>query len=82
MEFETSNRDVLYVKVDRKRKTPVTPLLRALGYETDQEIIELFEDVDTNDDHQFIRATIAKDSSVTTSEEATTLVSYQHVRWN
>ena len=70
MEFETSNRDVLYVKVDRKRKTPVTTLLRALGYETDQEIIELFEDVDTNDDHQFIRATIAKDSSVTNSEEA------------
>ena len=41
MEFETSNRDVLYVKVDRKRKTPVTTLLRALGYETDQEIFEL-----------------------------------------
>ena len=70
MEFETSNRDVLYVKVDRKRKTPVTTLLRALGYETDQEIIELFEDVDTNDDHQFIKTTIAKDSSVTSSEEA------------
>ena len=70
MEFETSNRDVLYVKVDRKRKTPVTTLLRALGYETDQEIIELFEDVDTNDDHQFIPTTIAKDSSVTNSEEA------------
>ena len=70
MEFETSNRDVLYVKVDRKRKTPVTTLLRALGYETDQEIIELFEDVDTNDDHQFIPTTIAKDSSVTNTEEA------------
>ena len=70
MEFETSNRDVLYVKVDRKRKTPVTTLLRALGYETDQEIFELFEDVDTNLDHQFIKTTIEKDSSVRNTEEA------------
>jgi DNA-directed RNA polymerase subunit beta len=70
MEFETSNRDVLYVKVDRKRKTPVTTLLRALGYETDEEIIELFEDIDTNEDHPFIKTTIAKDSAVTNTEEA------------
>ena len=70
MEFETSNRDVLYVKVDRKRKTPVTTLLRALGYETDQEIFELFEDVDTNLDHQFIKTTIEKDSGVRNTEEA------------
>ncbi len=70
MEFETSNRDVLYVKVDRKRKTPVTTLLRALGYETDQEILELFEDVDINSDHQFIKTTIEKDSGVRDSEEA------------
>ena len=32
MEFETSNRDVISVKVDRKRKTPVSTLLRCLGY--------------------------------------------------
>ncbi|MEC8890782.1 MAG: DNA-directed RNA polymerase subunit beta, partial [Chloroflexota bacterium] len=70
MEFETSNRDVRYVKVDRKRKTPGTTLLRALGYETDQEIFELFEDVDTNLDHQFIKTTIEKDSGVRDSEEA------------
>ncbi len=70
MEFETSNRDVIYVKVDRKRKTPVTTLLRALGYETDEEIVEIFEDVDTNSDHQFMKTTIAKDSSVRNKEEA------------
>src|SRR5450759_4102835 len=35
LEFETSNRDVLTVKVDRKRKIPVTTLLRAVGYGTD-----------------------------------------------
>ena len=70
MEFETSNRDVIYVKVDRKRKTPVTTLLRALGYETDEEILELFEDVDTNLDHQFMKTTISKDTSVRDTEEA------------
>ena len=70
MEFETSNRDVIYVKVDRKRKTPVTTLLRALGYETNEEILEIFEDVDTNLDHQFMKTTIDKDSAVTDTEEA------------
>ena len=72
MEFETSNRDVIYVKIDRKRKTPVTTLLRALGegYETDEELLELFKDVDTNEDHEFMKATIAKDSNVKTGEEA------------
>ena len=39
LEFETSNRDVLSVKVDRKRKMPVTILLRAIGYETDDELL-------------------------------------------
>ena len=70
MEFETSNRDVIYVKLDRKRKTPVSTLLRTLGYETDEEILELFEDVDTNPDHKFIESTIAKDSGVTKKDEA------------
>ena len=70
MEFETSNRDVIYVKLDRKRKTPVSTLLRTLGYETNEEILELFEDVDNNPDHKFIETTIAKDSGVTTKDEA------------
>src|SRR5579884_1819604 len=46
LEFETSNRDVLTVKVDRKRKIPVTTLLRAVGYGTNAEIEALFKDVD------------------------------------
>ena len=70
MEFETSNRDVVSVKVDRKRKTPVSMLLRALGYTTDREIHELFEDVDNNPEHQFMKTTIEKDTTVATQEEA------------
>jgi len=38
IELETSNRDVVYVKVDRKRRMPVTTLLRAIGYSGDEEI--------------------------------------------
>ena len=61
LEFETGARDLLSVKVDRKRKAPVTTLLRALGYVRDYEINELFADVDTNPDHQYIAATMDKD---------------------
>ncbi|MDQ3044467.1 MAG: DNA-directed RNA polymerase subunit beta, partial [Chloroflexota bacterium] len=45
LEFETSNRDVLSVKVDRKRKMPVTILLRAIGIEKDDDLIATFSDV-------------------------------------
>jgi DNA-directed RNA polymerase subunit beta len=61
LEFETGARDLLSVKVDRKRKAPVTTLLRALGYVRDHEINALFEDVDNNPDHQYIAATMDKD---------------------
>ena len=70
MEFETSNRDILSVKVDRKRKTPVTTLLRAMGFATDTDLMDLFEDVDTSEEHQYMRTTIDKDSGVTSREEA------------
>ena len=70
MEFDTSNRDVISVKVDRKRKSPVTMLLRAMGFTTDEEIQELFEGVDTDPEHQFIKTTIEKDSTVGDQDEA------------
>ena len=70
MEFDTSNKDVLSVKVDRKRKTPVSTLLRAMGYSTNEQLMELFEDVDTDLDHRFIATTIEKDPGVTDYEEA------------
>ena len=68
LEFETSNRDVLSVKVDRKRKMPVTILLRALGFETDEQLLELFADVDTNEDRRYIQSTLEKESTKTKDE--------------
>src|SRR5215211_2550054 len=60
LEFETSNRDVMSVKVDRKRKMPVTILLRAIGM-TDDDLETAYADVDTNPDRPFLRTTLEKD---------------------
>ena len=43
MEFSTDINDVMYAYIDRKKKMPVTTLLRAIGYETDRDILEIFD---------------------------------------
>ena len=63
LEFETSRRDIISVKVDRKRKLPVTLLLRAVGFGTDEEIRAVFADVDTDVDHPFIESTVERDTT-------------------
>jgi DNA-directed RNA polymerase subunit beta len=68
LEIETNHDNVIYVKVDRKRKVPVTALLRAFGYSTDEEIIEVFKDIDTDPNNKFIEATIEKDVSKSEGE--------------
>jgi DNA-directed RNA polymerase subunit beta len=78
LEFETSNKNILTVKVDRKRKIPVTTLLRAIGYGSDEAIRQVFDAFDINPDHQFIRDTLAKDTTKT--EEAGLLEMYKKLR--
>jgi DNA-directed RNA polymerase subunit beta len=78
LEFETSNRDVLSVKVDRKRKMPVTILLRAIGIESDEELLNLFADVDTNPDRRFIATTLDKEPTKTQPEALLEL--YRRIR--
>jgi DNA-directed RNA polymerase subunit beta len=110
LEFETSNKDVVSVKVDRKRKIPITTLLRAIdepellpNHEsmrdindmhkqieeaktereadklrsqlthllgTNERILALFEDVDNDETHRFINATLDRDPSSENKEEA------------
>ncbi len=43
IEFATDINNVMYAYIDRKKKLPVTTLLRAIGYETDQQILEIFD---------------------------------------
>ena len=69
LEFETSNRDILSVKVDRKRRMPVTILLRALGYGTDEQLMDLFKDIDTDEHHRYIAATLDKEPMKGTTDE-------------
>jgi DNA-directed RNA polymerase subunit beta len=69
LEFETSNKNLLSVKIDRKRKLPVTTLLRAIGYPTNQEILALFADVDTDPERRYVSTTLERDP-VKTQDEA------------
>ncbi|MGH2799839.1 MAG: DNA-directed RNA polymerase subunit beta, partial [Thermoleophilaceae bacterium] len=68
LEFETSNKDIISVKVDRKRKITVTTLLRAIGYSTNEEIAALFTGVDNDPEHQYVAATLDKDVSASTND--------------
>ena len=68
LEFETNNKNQLWVKVDRKRKIAATTLLRAVGYEENDEITALFSAIDTDPDHTFIASTLEKDLTHTTAE--------------
>lgn len=63
LEFETDMDNVIYVKIDRKRKIPVTALLRAFGIEEDQKLLDAFKDVDTDLDNKYIESTLKKDVS-------------------
>ena len=62
LEFEVDARDVLYVRIDRTRKVPITTLLRAFGLSSDEQILKLFGEDD------YLKNTIAKDSTKNTDE--------------
>ena len=57
LEYETDSNDIFYVRVDRTRKVPITVLIRALGYGTNAEIIDLFGE------EPKILASLTKDTS-------------------
>jgi len=62
LEYETDARDVIYVRIDRTRKVPITTLLRAIGLSNDEDIIGLFgEDA-------YLEKTIEKDTNKNTDE--------------
>ena len=70
IELETSNKDIISVKVDRKRKANITTLLRAIGWDTDQKIANQFKNVDVDSQHKFIKATLAREGKDVTQDEA------------
>ena len=78
LEIETSGKDVLTVKIDRKRKVPVTTLVRALGYASNDDIKSFFAEQDIDPEHQYIAATLEKDP--TTSVEEALIELYRKIR--
>jgi DNA-directed RNA polymerase subunit beta len=68
LEFETNNKDQLWVKVDRKRKIAATTLLRAVGYEENDSIAALYSGIDTDPEHPFTSNTLDKDLTKTQQE--------------
>ena len=63
LEVETDKKGVISVKIDRKRKIPVTSLLRIFGYDTDEKISKLFKDDIKDIESDFIAFTLEKDSA-------------------
>ncbi|AGC67321.1 DNA-directed RNA polymerase subunit beta [Thermoclostridium stercorarium subsp. stercorarium DSM 8532] len=72
LEYETDSNNVVYVRIDRTRKLPITVLLRALGYGTDAQLMQLFGE------EEKLLATIQKDN--TKSEEEGLLEVYKRLR--
>lgn len=72
LEFETDAKDVVYVRIDRTRKLPITVLLRALGLGTDAEIIDLIGE------DEYLRNTLDKDT--TDSTERALIEIYERLR--
>jgi DNA-directed RNA polymerase subunit beta len=72
LEYETDAKDVVYVRIDRTRKLPVTVLLRAFGFGSDQEITELIGE------NEYLRNTLDKDN--TESTEKALLEIYERLR--
>ena len=68
LEFETSSKDVLSVKVDRKRKVSASTFLRALGVADDEVMLSMFTDIDTDDNHKYMQSTLERDPVIETKE--------------
>ncbi len=62
LEFETDAKNIVYVRIDRTRKVPVTTFLRAIGLSSDEDITSVFGE------NEYLKNTIAKDSTKNTDE--------------
>ncbi|MGI8428827.1 MAG: DNA-directed RNA polymerase subunit beta [Solirubrobacteraceae bacterium] len=74
LELEIDKKGRVYVRIDRKRKLPVTVLLRAMGYASDEEILSLFED------SLYIRNTVEADPEVLRTEEGSLIELFKKQR--
>jgi DNA-directed RNA polymerase subunit beta len=78
LEVAVGKRQVMSVKIDRRRKMPATVLLRAMGYGSDEELMKLFADEISFDEHNLLINTIEKDTAKT--EEEALIELYEKMR--
>ncbi|MFH1291934.1 MAG: DNA-directed RNA polymerase subunit beta [bacterium] len=78
IEIETDSNNVIWVKVDRKRKVAITSLLRAFGYESDEKLMDLFKDINTHPNIDYIESTLQKD--VAKNEDDGLIEVYKRIR--
>ncbi len=78
VEFETSTKNILSVKIDRKRRIPISIFLRALGYE-DNQILNMFSDVDSPIDG-FIKTTVDNDNEDVRTRKESLIEFYKRIR--
>jgi len=78
LEFETDSNGVISVKIDRKRKVPISALLRIFGLKTNEDIKKAFKTEDEKSPVKFIENTLKKDLS--TNQEEGYIEIYRHVR--
>ncbi len=78
IEVETDQNNVIWIKVDRKRKVAATSLLRAFGMGENEDIIKAFKDVNNHPNIDFVEATIKKDAAK--NEEDGLIEVYRRIR--
>ncbi len=78
MEFETDANNVIWVKIDRKRKITVTSILKAFGMDDVLKIKDAFKDIDTHPDINFIDSTLAKDAA--SNQDEALIEVYKRIR--
>ncbi len=78
LEFSIDKNNTITVRIDRRRKFPVTTLLRAIGLGDNDEMLKAFAGVDTNDEAHFIANTLTKD--VTATQDEAILEIYRRMR--
>src|SRR3989344_7483297 len=78
LEFEVDRNNVIAARIDRRRKVIATTIIRALGIESNDEILALFKDSDVNENHKYIESTLKKDT--TASREDALIEIYRKMR--
>jgi len=84
LEFETSSRDVLFIKLDGKRRVPLTAILQAIDYDkyNREQLLEIFREVDKGE-HRYIESTLSwadKEAEGITNQEKALTYTYNKLR--